>query len=263
MSELFGTIEKIEEEVYEEFQKFRNDATFIRDDLRVAELGKNVAGMLNLLKEALSAREFHGWSTGNIASLESKLHSSRRIQSIIKREKAKDKRSRVIFFEAESAFKKRYRSAVVGNVNHLEPTSFFMDARPHMVDHLSNLIREFKTLKADLTFHAYFSLSNGEKSMKHFRVPYQAFYKTTNVEEWYDQAIKTILARIYDFNEMESGWALEEILDIKTNILKTKPIRGSSFIPTPEFIRKKTAVVNIRCQKNDCFACSVVAGLPD
>ncbi|KAJ8678110.1 hypothetical protein QAD02_013897 [Eretmocerus hayati] len=96
--------------------------------------------------------------------------------------------------------------------------------------------------------------------MKHFRVPYRAFYKTTNVEEWYDQGIKTIMDRIYDFNEMESGWALEEIIDIKSNIVKTNPIRGSSFIPTPDFIRKKSAVVNIRCKKNDCFACSIVAG---
>ncbi|KAJ8671675.1 hypothetical protein QAD02_002934 [Eretmocerus hayati] len=261
MSQLFGTIQKIEDQVHEEFQRFRNDATFIHNESRVTELQKNVAKLCQILKEALSARDFHGWSTGNIASLEAKLHSATRIASIIRREQAEDRRARIIFFEAESAFKRRYRSAVVGNINHLEPASFFSDAKPRLVDHLSNLIREFRSLKADLTFHAYFTLSNGKRSMKHFRVPYRAFYKTTNVDEWYDQGIKTILDRIYDFNEMESGWALEEIIDIKSNIVKTNPIRGSSFIPTPDFIRKKSAVVNIRCKKNDCFACSIVAGL--
>ncbi|KAJ8666043.1 hypothetical protein QAD02_007705 [Eretmocerus hayati] len=154
-----------------------------------------------------------------------------------------------------------YRSTVVGNINHLEPESFFSDAKPYIIDHLKNLIQEFQSLKADLTFHAYFSLNNGKRSLKHFRIPYQSFLRTTSVEQWFDQGIKIILERMHDFNEMESGWALEEIVDIETNIVKTNPIRGSSFIPTPEFIRKKNAVVNIRCKRNDCFACSVVAAL--
>ncbi|KAJ8671048.1 hypothetical protein QAD02_002307 [Eretmocerus hayati] len=209
MANLYGTIQVMEDQIREEYQRFRNDVTFLQDSARIGELEKNVAKLHNIVKEALSAEKFHGWSTGQKAFLETTLH----------------------------------------------------DAKLYIIDHLKNLIQEFKSLKADLTFHAYFSLNNGKRSLKHFRIPYQSFLRTTSVEQWFDQGIKIILERMHDFNEMESGWALEEIVDIKTNIVKTNPIRGSSFIPTPEFIRKKNAVVNIRCKRNDCFACSVVAAL--
>ncbi|KAJ8666793.1 hypothetical protein QAD02_008455 [Eretmocerus hayati] len=261
MANLYGTIPVMEDQIREEYQRFRNDVTFLQDSARIGELEKNVAKLHNIVKEALSAEKFHGWSTGQKAFLETTLHGTRRIDSVIESARAKDRRSRVIFFEAESAFKKRYRSTVVGNINHLEPESFFSDAKPYIMDHLKNLIQEFKSLKADLTFHAYFSLNNGKRSLKHFRIPYQSFLRTTSVEQWFDQGIKIIRERMHDFNEMESGWALEENVDINTNIVKTNPIRGLSFIPTPEFIRKKNAMVNIRCKRNDCFAWSVVAAL--
>ncbi|KAJ8681244.1 hypothetical protein QAD02_017031 [Eretmocerus hayati] len=175
MSQLFGTIQKIEDQVHEEFQRFRNDATFIHNESRVTEFQKNVAKLCQILKEALSARDFHGWSTGNIASLEAKLHSATRIGSIIRREQAEDRRARIIFFEAESAFKRSYRSAVVGNINHLEPASFFSDAKPPLVDHLSNLIREFRSLKADSTFHAYFTVL---ASLEYWQKEYEALQST-------------------------------------------------------------------------------------
>ncbi|KAJ8666034.1 hypothetical protein QAD02_007696 [Eretmocerus hayati] len=232
MANLYGTIQVMEDQIREEYQRFRNGVTFLQDSARIGELEKNVAKLHNIVKEALSAKKFHGWSTGQKAFLETTLHGTRRIDSVIKSARAKDRRSRVIFFEAESAFEKRYRSTVVGNINHLEPESFFSDAKPYIIDHLKNLIQEFKSLKADLTFHAYFSLNNGKRSLKHFRMPYQSFLRTTSVEQWFDQGIKIILERMHDSNEMES-----------------------------EFIREKNAVVNIRCKRNDCFACSVVAAL--
>ncbi|KAJ8665809.1 hypothetical protein QAD02_007471 [Eretmocerus hayati] len=223
MANLYGLIQVMNDEVREEFQRFQNDATFIQDLSRTKELQKKVNKLRNNVKDALSPEKIGEWSTGQKAFFETVLHDMTRIVSVIQTRKE--------------------------------------DAKPYIVDNLKNLIREFRSLKADLTFHAYFSLNNGKRSLKHFRVPYQSFLKTTNVEKWFDQAIKIILERMHDFNEMESGWALEEIVDIKTNIVKTNPIKGSSFIPTPEYIRKKNAVFNIRCRRNDCFACSVVAGL--
>ncbi|KAJ8682343.1 hypothetical protein QAD02_018135 [Eretmocerus hayati] len=112
MANSYGTIQVMEDRIREEYQRFRNDVTVLQDSARIGELEKNVAKLHNIVKEALSAGKFHGWTTGQKAFLETTLHGTRRIDSVIKSARAEDRRSRVIFFEAESASKKRYRSTV-------------------------------------------------------------------------------------------------------------------------------------------------------
>ncbi|KAJ8671208.1 hypothetical protein QAD02_002467 [Eretmocerus hayati] len=67
--------------------------------------------------------------------------------------------------------------------------------------------------------------------------------------------------QLSEFKEVGSGWSLEEIISLKINIIKTRPLNGASYIKLPEFIKKKHAVVNIECGGNQCFAHSVMAGL--
>ncbi|KAJ8671186.1 hypothetical protein QAD02_002445 [Eretmocerus hayati] len=159
--------------------------------------------------------------TGRIAALESRLHSATRIADIVRKTITKNQNSRIIFFEAESASRKRYRSIVVGNISHLEPQPFLIDAKPFIGSYITKLLRQFKSLKAELIFHANFLLKNDEKSLKNFREPYHQFHPKIDVSEWYNTGAQSILERIYDFDEMKSRWALEEIIDIKCNIVRT------------------------------------------
>ncbi|KAJ8672096.1 hypothetical protein QAD02_003355 [Eretmocerus hayati] len=64
-----------------------------------------------------------------------------------------------------------------------------------------------------------------------------------------------------EFEEMGSGWPLEEIISLKINIIKTRPLNGASFVDLPDFIKRKNAVINIECDRNDCFATAVMVGL--
>ncbi|KAJ8677604.1 hypothetical protein QAD02_013391 [Eretmocerus hayati] len=208
---------QLEDEVYEEFREFERDLTFVQDKKRTVKLQRRIARLCRIIRSALVAQALNKDSTGTIAVLETKLHSATRIAAIVRRRKAKNQKSRVIFFEAESASKKRYRTIVVESVNHLEPKPSLVDAKPFIVEYIRNLlrIRDFGSLKAELIFHANSLLKDGKRSMKNFRVPYHNFLRTTHVGEWYDKGIQSILDRFFDFDEMESGWALEEIIEIK------------------------------------------------
>ncbi|KAJ8685137.1 hypothetical protein QAD02_020930 [Eretmocerus hayati] len=123
-------IHLFEDEVNEEFREFKRDPTFVQDKKRTVKLQRRIARLCRIIRSALVARALNKDSTDTIPALETKLHSATRIAAIVRRRKAKNRKSRVIFVEAESAFKKRYRTIVVGSVNHLEPKPFLVDAKP-------------------------------------------------------------------------------------------------------------------------------------
>ena len=50
-----------------------------------------------------------------------------------------------------------------------------------------------------------------------------------------------------------SGWYFKEIKRLEIHIVEYKPMRGGTYIPLPELIRKKNAITNIKNEDNKCF----------
>jgi hypothetical protein len=49
-----------------------------------------------------------------------------------------------------------------------------------------------------------------------------------------------------------SGWRLKEI-NLEVKIYENKPLRGSSYVDLPKFIKDKKAMINIKNTDNECF----------
>ncbi len=58
-----------------------------------------------------------------------------------------------------------------------------------------------------------------------------------------------------------SGFVIDKILSLDINISKYKPIRGSSYIPTPLFFSKCQALLNIQNNDQSCFLYCLAAAL--
>ena len=56
-----------------------------------------------------------------------------------------------------------------------------------------------------------------------------------------------------EFQERESGWSLKSILNLVINICKFNPMRGSTYIDLPPFIKKKEACINVKNDDDECF----------
>ena len=48
-----------------------------------------------------------------------------------------------------------------------------------------------------------------------------------------------ILIKILEYNYRGSDWYFREVLRLEIHIVDYKPMRGSSYVPLPEFIKKK------------------------
>ena len=79
----------------------------------------------------------------------------------------------------------------------------------------------------------------------------------SNEYDTIDFMIEEILIKINDFQINGSGWYFKEVISLEIHMVEYKPMRGGSYIPLPEFIKKKNAIINIK-NKDKCFLWSVL-----
>ena len=69
---------------------------------------------------------------------------------------------------------------------------------------------------------------------------------STDVKEILAKMISKILEKIGEYQQNGSGWYFKEVLHLEIHTVVYKPMRGSSYIPPPDWIMRKKAIVNIR-----------------
>ena len=74
-------------------------------------------------------------------------------------------------------------------------------------------------------------------------------------------AHREIIRKIDDFQQRGSGWVIHRFLRLDLHSHLYDPLRGSSYIPLPEDLARKQAVINIKNKDEKCFIWSVLACL--
>ena len=82
--------------------------------------------------------------------------------------------------------------------------------------------------------------------------------ESTDVKAILSQMIKEILEKIYIYQRNGSGWYFKEVSSLEIHIIDYKPIKGSSYIPLPDFIMRKKTTINIQNKDNKCFLWSIL-----
>ena len=75
------------------------------------------------------------------------------------------------------------------------------------------------------------------------------------------ESIDTYIEDIENFQNEGSGWVIEQFKGIYMNIAGYQPMRGSSYIPLPEYIQNKKAVINPKNDDQMCFKWALGTGL--
>ena len=82
--------------------------------------------------------------------------------------------------------------------------------------------------------------------------------ESTDVKDILSLMIKEILERISMFQMGGSGWYFKEVIRLEIHIVDYKPMNGSTYIPLPDFITRKKAIINMENKDNKCFLLSVL-----
>ena len=95
---------------------------------------------------------------------------------------------------------------------------------------------------------------------------YEAFFstsnyknlKSTNIEKLLKKGFGKILKDVEEFNLNSSYWVFKEVLRLEVHTVEYNPIKGSSYIDLPQWIKNKQAIINIKNRDDKCFIWSIL-----
>ena len=85
---------------------------------------------------------------------------------------------------------------------------------------------------------------------------YSNQYATLSADEidsFFGEATSSIVQKIEKFTKEGSGWMIDKCNTLFLNIAKYEPLKGSSYIPLPEALAHKKAIINVKNQDQECL----------
>ena len=70
--------------------------------------------------------------------------------------------------------------------------------------------------------------------------------------------IREMMAKFEKFQMKGSNWFFKKVIRLEIHTVEYNPLGGSSFIPRPDFIVRKKAIININNHDEKCFLCCVL-----
>ena len=131
--------------------------------------------------------------------------------------------------------------------------------------HLNNVLTSMKGLKFVETLQVTFQkLSSDEIVIKtaYFNSKAQTIINHTEIHESLQMSKQNILNKITQWISEGSGWTIQSVDNQYLNIVKYKPMNGSSYIQLPSELRNsKKGLINLNNKDNECFRWSHVRHL--
>lgn len=145
---------------------------------------------------------------------------------------------------------------------HTPPREYIIALRRYVKQILDAKVVAYNSLKVNFEFFAQFYLpKNDTTEVKSFATENMVIFQNYDFNEIFSTVVDKICTKISEFQDRESGWSFLTNMYLEINVNKYNPLRGSSFIELPKFIKNKRACVNIKNADNYCFLWSIMAAL--
>ncbi|XP_072033379.1 uncharacterized protein [Amphiura filiformis] len=160
--------------------------------------------------------------------------------------------------ESASALRRFAIQYTVPGLPGFTPETFLQEARGLVL----GVLVENRGIKAKTILRCWMvktNLETGEEVRKEaaFHSEQTIILEATDLDEVYDTWSARILENISTFINRGSGWAYESTQSLDLHTVEYEPLGGSSYIPLPEFLAKKKAIVNLKNEDDACFKWAV------
>ena len=150
-------------------------------------------------------------------------------------------------------FLKGYEMSVSNDYK--DPATFLEEVKPQIYRILEREIIELQGIKFQLGLVV--SLRKDQiKGPPHFTNPtfYHAQVPILNANEIDLQIqFEDIKERIERYTNEGSGWVIDHIEKLYINIANYQPLRGSSYIDLPKYLKDKKAIINVKNKDDNCL----------
>ena len=83
----------------------------------------------------------------------------------------------------------------------------------------------------------------------------------TDEEELYDIMVERMIEKLATLQSMGSGWKLRNVIRLELHTVIYNPLKGATYIPLPEELTNKRAIINVKNNDNQCFLWCVLRAL--
>ena len=136
-------------------------------------------------------------------------------------------------------------------------------------DQIKDFLRNYRNTKVRMILVCLMENQIVKKSKGESKIIYEqnnAYFQSqtyinlekTEVKDLLKEMIKEILNNLSVYQKKGSGWYFKEVISLEIHIVEYKPIKGGSYIPLPNFIMRKKAIINMENEDNKCFLWSIL-----
>ena len=141
------------------------------------------------------------------------------------------------------------------------PNQFFINNN----DKIKEFLKNHKNIKVRFILDVIMAKWEKEK-FKYFEIKDNSYFhsetysnmESTNVKTIIGESKEKILEGISNYQNNGSDWFFKQIHQLEIHTNEFRPIRGSSYLPLPDWIMRKKAIVNIQNKDEKCFLWSVL-----
>jgi hypothetical protein len=151
----------------------------------------------------------------------------------------------------------------VNNEFNLE--AFLSDSKRNASKFLQQQIQEQRGIKANRSVKIEFrKYTDGIfiYESPHFLNKSVALTHTSQISSYLDDSIDLLMHRVQEWESKGSGWQFVRIVSQAIDIVKYTPVKGSSYIDLPVYLKNKKAIINVKnLNDNECFKWAVLASI--
>lgn len=173
----------------------------------------------------------------------------------------------------ESAFSNRMETYAINNVSNTQLEPFFEDAydifraKQDIFIVNNNMAKTYAQFIGDFVKDVMRNNPDGSVTTDEItqtlivNTPVVVIDRGTNLRDIFQTFVSKIIVRIESFEQDGSGWRLSDIRRLVVFNHKFSPIRASSYIPLPKWLKNKRCMVNVMNEDVYCFVWAVLAGM--
>ena len=167
--------------------------------------------------------------------------------------------------ERDTAAKGYVKTFTIAGQGNYDPQSFLRAVEQNVVRLIeSNLNRGMKVklvLRCDMEKR---NPATNETIVEspHFRSKLKTILRKDETSEEYRDMQEEILENIAKFQREGSNWNFRRIISMDIHLNKYEPLSGSSYIPLPNILKSKKAIINVQNTKdNECLKWAVTSAI--
>ena len=117
------------------------------------------------------------------------------------------------------------------------------------------------SLIVQLAFYKPYRQTITDWACPYFQSKPMAILKEEDIEPFLADAHAQLDKHVDKFTNNGSGWTLESVMSLSVNIAKYAPLKGSSYIELPKYLKDKKAIVNVKNEDNKCLKWALLSCL--